>query len=127
MSLLESYFDCFYAKEISSKMNSVFKTKCFGCQNSCLSQTDHTCINLTREQQLKLYFEDVLREVDESDILMKWKEAASALDVSSELLEMYKLKIYCIDFRDSDMKSFMWRNKMIKMTIQVLLLETRLN
>ena len=94
MSLLQSYFDFFYAKEISVKMYSVFKKKCFGCEHLCLSQTDHTCLSLTDEQQLELYFEDVLLDVNESNILLKWDEAASALDVSPELLEMFKLKVY---------------------------------
>lgn len=127
VSLLQSYFDFFYAKEISLKMYSVFKKKCFGCQHSCLSQLDHSCISLTNEQQLELYFEDVLIEVDESDILLKWNESASALDVSSELIDMYKLKLYCRDWRETDMKTLQWKRKMTKMTVQLLQLEQRIN
>lgn len=125
VSLLQSYFDFFYAKEIGDNMFSVFRKKCFGCHNSRLSQMDHTCVTLTTDQQLELYFEDVLMEVDESDILAKWNEAASVLDVSSQLIEMFKLKIYCKDWREADMKTLEWRTKIINMTIQLLRIERR--
>ena len=73
VSLLQSYFDIFYfyAKEIMIKIYSVLKAKCSGCQNSRLSQMDHACLMLTNEQQLKLYmyFEDILLDVDEYDII----------------------------------------------------------
>ena len=38
------------------------------CQTSGLSQVDHSCLTLTDAHQLELYFEDVLFDVDESDI-----------------------------------------------------------
>ena len=123
VSLLQAYLDFYYAKEISGKMHSVFKKKCFGCEHSCLSQTDHTCLSLTDEQQLELYFEDVLLDVNESDVLLKWSEAASALDVSPELLEMFKQKLFCKDWRETDMKTFSWKVKMIRMTVQLVHLE----
>lgn len=125
VSLLQSYFDVFYSKEIKSKMYSVFKNKCFGCQNSYLSQMDHACLTLTEEQQLEAYFEDVLLAVDESDILFKWNEAVCALDLPRELIEMFKLKIFCNDWRQTDMKTLQWKTKMINMTRQLVLLERR--
>lgn len=119
VSLLQSYFDFFYAKEISDKMYNVFKQKCFGCQNFRLSQMDHTCLRLADDQQLEIHFEDVLGDVDESDILLKWNSAVSRLDIHSEVLEMFRLKIYCKDWREMDMKTAEWRTKMINMTIQL--------
>ena len=80
VSLLQSYFDFYYAKEIRKKMFSVFKARCTGCQNSHLSQMDHACLTLTDEQQLKLYFENILQDVDESDILKQWNDAVSLTD-----------------------------------------------
>ncbi|KAL4231500.1 hypothetical protein ACF0H5_009078 [Mactra antiquata] len=126
VSLLQSYFDFFYAKEISLNMYAVFKKKCVECQQSRLSQLDHTCIKLTNKQQLELYFEDILKEVDETQILVKWNETISVMDISPELIEMFKLKIYCRDWRETDMKTLQWTTKMINMTIQLLSLENRL-
>lgn len=125
VSLLQSYFDFFYAKEIRDKMRPVFKAKCLGCQNAFLSQTDHDCLTLTDEQQLNLYFDDVLLDVDETDILQRWRDAISVLDTSSELIDMFKLKIYYKDWRETDMKTLQWRNKMINMTVRLLAIEKR--
>lgn len=125
VSLLQSYFDFFYAKEIRDKMRPVFKAKCLGCQNAFLSQTDHDCLTLTDEQQLNLYFDDVLLDVDETDILQRWRDAISVLDTSSELIDMFKLKIYCKDWRETDMKTLQWKNKMINMTVRLLAIEKR--
>lgn len=125
VSLLQSYFDFFYAKEIRDKMRPVLKAKCLGCQNARLSQTDHDCLTLTDEQQLNLYFDDVLLDVDETDILQRWQDAVSVLDISSELIDMFKLKIYCKDWRETDMKTLQWRNKMINMTVRLLMIEKR--
>ena len=122
-SLLESYLDFFYAQEIRTKMYSVSKKKCYGCQNSCLSQLNHSCLALTNRQQLELYFEDILLNVDEFDILSKWEQAVSILDAPSEVVEMYKLKLYCKDWRQADMKTPQWKTKMIQTTVQLLLLE----
>jgi hypothetical protein len=125
VSLLQTYFDFFYAKAISDKMCMVFKKKCLGCVNEWLSQTDHTCLTLTTQQLLNLYLEDILQEVDQTEILSQWNQSASILDVSAELLEMFKLKIYCKDWRDTDMKTSQWRTKMIKTAVQIKLLEQR--
>lgn len=122
-SLLQSYFDFLYAKELSEKMYSVFRKKCLACQDCRLSQWEHTCLTLSDEQQLEVYFEDVLREVQELDILVKWDQAASALDIPAGEIELFKLKIFCKDWRDTNMKTFKWRTKMIKMIVEIRLLE----
>jgi hypothetical protein len=77
------------------------------------------------KQQITLYFEDVLHEVNELKMLMKWHEVASVLHVSSELLDLYELKIYCKDWRETNMKTLEWKNKMIRMSLQLLSLESR--
>ena len=125
VTLLQSYFDFFYAKEIKDKMSSVFKAKCIGCQSAGLSQRDHDCLSQTNEQLLNLYFEDILLNVDENDILQQWQDAVSVLDTSSELIYMFKLKLFCKDWRETDMKSLQWRNKMIHMVVQLLTIEKR--
>ena len=125
VSLLQSYFDFCYAKEIRKKMFPVFKAKCSGCQNSRLSQMDHACLTLTDKQQLKFYFEDILKDVDESDILKQWHDEVSLTEMPLSLIEMFRLKLYCLDWRETDMKSAQWRNRMIDMTVRLLQLEAR--
>lgn len=125
VSLLDSYFDFFYAKEILKKMADVLLKKCVGCVTNSLSQVDHSCLTLTKSEQLKLYFEDILLEVDENEILRNWESSTSLLEDVHETVGLYRLKLYCRDWRESDMKSMAWRNKMINLTIQLLQLENR--
>ena len=47
-SLLESYLDVLYAKEILDKLPGVIKQKCGGCQRESLSQVNHVCIALSK-------------------------------------------------------------------------------
>ena len=124
VALLESYFHFFYANSIMKSMFDVFKTKCFGCVSECLSQKNHTCLLLSRKEQLELYFEEVLQQVDENEILMKWEEAVTTME-NSALVNMYKLKINCRDWRETDMKSTEWKSKMIRLTLQLLRLHHR--
>ena len=125
VSLLQSYFDFCFAKEIRLKMHPVFKARCNGCQMSRLSQMDHACLTLTEEQQLKLYIEDILMDVDESEILKQWNDAVTVIGIPSEVIEMFRLKLGCLDWRQADMKTVKWRDRMIHMTIRLLHLERR--
>ena len=92
-SLLESYLDFFYAQEILYRLPIVVKRTCQGCLLDSLSQTDHTCLNLTKRQQLSLYFEDVLSEIDEQHIMLKWREAVYPIeDMSPTFIQASKGK-----------------------------------
>ena len=122
--LLESYFEFFYAQEIVKRTYGVVKKNCSGCQLGCLSQTDHSC--LYPREQLESYWEEILGEVDEMEILRKWDSAVSVLrDVSPELVSVYKLKIDCRDWRDTDMKTEAWNSKMYKLSRQLMALKNR--
>ena len=122
-SLLESYLDFFYAKEILYRLPLVLKRTCEGCLWDSLSQTDHTCLNLIKRQKLSLYFEDVLSVIDEQDIMLKWREAVSPLeDVSPAFLAIYQLKLNCVDWRET-MKTPDWKYRLIKLSAQLLRLD----
>lgn len=123
MWLLDSYLDFFYAKEIILRLSDVIKRKCEGCALDSLSQRDHTCLSLTKRQQLSLYFEDVLQIIDEEAILSTWKEHVTALDdISPDFIAIYELKFNCKDWRDT-MKTSSWKYRLIKLSAQLLRLE----
>jgi predicted nucleotidyltransferase len=126
VSLLESYFDFFYAKAILEETLRTTKKKCDGCRVESLSQRHHTCLSRTTREQLEIYFEDILLYVDENDILSKWEDAVSLIE-DNALVGLYRLKIYSRDWRKTDMKSAEWKSKMIKMTRQLLGLHIRFN
>lgn len=122
-SLMDSYLDFFYAKEILRHLPKVIQQKCEGCQLDSLSQTDHTCLDLTKRQQLSRYLDEILQVIDEQDILFKWKSAVSILeDVSPGYIAMFELKIRCIDCRET-MKTEAWKYRMVKLADQLLRLE----
>ena len=121
--LLDSYLDFFYAEEILQRLPEVVHKMCEGCLQDSLSQTDHTCINMTKREQLSLYFEDILGVINEEDILLKWRASASTVDnVSSEYLAMYELKLNCQAWRET-MKTTSWKYRMIKTILQLINLE----
>lgn len=120
-SLLDSYLDYFYAKEILYRLPIVMKQTCEGCLWESLSQTDHVCVSLSKRQQLSLFFEDILRVIDEQDILLKWREAVTTLE-SPEYIALYELKFNCKDWRDI-MKTSEWKYRLIKLSSQLLCLD----
>lgn len=125
--LLESYFEFFYAREIVSRMCTVINQNCVGCQRGYPSQRDHQCLSLTDKELLRLYWGAILREVDEEEILRNWESAVLGMqDVSQELIHMYKLKIYCRDWREVDMKTVAWNSKMYRLSCQILALRNRI-
>ena len=120
VTLLETYFDFFYAREILNKMHIVLRQKCSGCRRGYLSQLDHECLTLTEHERFELYFDDILREVDESLILNNWNATVSVMsDISQALVGMLKLKFFCRDWRETGMKTAGWRKKMTEMVTQL--------
>ena len=86
---------------------------------------DHSCLALSKTDQLKLFFEDILLVVDEYEILRNWERSTSLLEVDG-IAGLFRLKIYCRDWRETDMKSLVWKSKMIRMIEQLLRLENKL-
>ena len=126
MPLLDSYFEFFYAKEIIDVMTDVFKKKCDGCKDGALSQLNHQCLMLSTKEQLELYWDYVLREINEIRVIEKWYGTVYMLDsVPIEVIDLYKSKLDCRDWRDTDMKMGSWKNRLIKMAISIMKLEKR--
>ena len=80
---------------------------------------DHACLTLTDEHQLKLHFEEILKDVDESDIFKQWNDEVSITEMPLSPIGMFMLKLYCLDWRVTDMKSAQCRNRMIDMIVTV--------
>ena len=95
-------------------LNDVIKKKCYGFVTNKLSQTDHTCLNLMGKKWLHRYFEDVLLEVNENRYYKYGKYLC--LCEEKELVPMYRLKLYCRDWWETDMKTTAWKSKMMRMT-----------
>ena len=119
-SLLQSYLDFFYAKEILFQLPRVNERHCQGCIMESLSQTDHTCFLVTKRAQLSLYLDEVLDIIDENSVIENWIRATSALeDVYSDDIATFELKLRCPDWR-ATMKTSDWKYRILKTTAQVL-------
>ena len=126
MPLLDSYWDFFYARNIMDVMSVVVNRNCTGCENGCLSQREHSCLYFTKQEQLELYFDDIMRDVNEEEVLRMWHEAVSSIEyIPSEVVALYKLKLNCRDWRETDMKTDTWVKKIISMCIRLYHLENR--
>ena len=38
--------------------------RCYGCKNEKLSQKDHYCLLITKEEWLHMFFDELLKEID---------------------------------------------------------------
>lgn len=83
------------------------------------------CLMLSKKDQLDLYFDYIVSTVDDEDVLIQWIDAVECENnISSEVIETYKLKLSC---KDLDMKTEQWKQKMIRNTLQIIQNEERFN
>ena len=94
VTLLDTYFDFIYGKEMKRVLFNLRTVKCKGCMNGYLSQRDHSCLLLTTQQQIVLYWDEILERITETDIIVKWHETVLSIDhIPGTLTDMYKLKL----------------------------------
>lgn len=125
-SLLESYFEYLYANAIIEQLIEQFRNLCLGCQEARLSQRNHICV-LTKEEQLKLHFDWLLSVVDEEDVVQNWHKVVTCLDMISDEFSSYREKITSRQWRDTEMKTLLWKKRLTKTAIQILQLNKRVD
>lgn len=124
--LLESYWDFFYARNMMDAASAVIKRTCTGCENGYLSQREHSCLSMTKREQLELYFDDIVQSINEEDIILQWYEAVSHIETCPpEVVSLYKMKLKCYDWRETDMKSEHWKKTIINTCVRLYHLENR--
>ena len=125
VSLLDSYFDFVYAEEIKSVLHDVCIKNCGGCTINSLSQLDRTCL-LTMKEQLQLYWDYILHEINEEGVIEKWYGMVYTMKfIPLVVVDFYKLKLECRDWRETNMKTETWKKRMINMTLTLIHLEAR--
>ena len=124
-SLVQSYFVFYCAQEVLGKMHAVFKKKCFGCQNGCLSQLSHACVTLSEEQLLELYMDDVLSTVDYDVVLANCYKSFFCSEHFSIFVDIfYQTVIKCLFVSNTNVVH--WKTKMQRLTVKLILLNRRL-
>lgn len=120
--LFESVLKFEYAKALLTKLPSAQKFYCSGCQ---WKTEEHQCLKLSTDQQLELWFDNLLALIDEGFIIQAIRKNISAFDFINEGL--------CHDFIDKlsndqwriEMKTEKWKNSLLETAIRLTHLESR--
>lgn len=66
--------------------------------------------------------------MSEVDILANWSQAMTYMEhIPSEMLDMYKLKMGCRNWREIDMKTGAWKVRILNIVVTLCQLEKRFN
>ena len=119
--LLERYFEHFYAMELLLLLPAVVKENCHACR---VGSPLHLCHKLSTKEKVLYYFDLLLRKINEDDILYKWYEAVSELEnLSPEAISMYQLKIFNDTWRETQMKTLPWKERLCTQLLKLIALE----
>lgn len=124
--VLEDHFTILYAEAVRDKTHEIARRVCFGCLTDHLSQTQHSCITLTPDQKLKCYFVQALQDIDEQEIIRRWNDCVSRVDLKSQqTLENYSHKYHSHHWRETMLKTDRWRKKLFQTVRRMIHLEKR--
>ena len=111
-STMDATLDLCYALHAFGKIGEVAVSKCDGCKVDHPSQIRHDCIMLELEEKLDQYFNAIFDSIDEDEVFNKWEQEVTAMNIPSEIVTMYKLKVFCSDYRETLHKSEGWKTKL---------------
>jgi hypothetical protein len=92
--ILESYFKILYARAALDVSSHVIREQCYGCQNDCCSQKDHTCLMLSEHEQLELYFDMILEKINFDKLLSTRDDAVKELNLPFDLFTDVKERYF---------------------------------
>jgi len=113
-----------YISQMDNKLNAVYA---YHMRNKLMEfiQQDkpnvERTLNLTEE--LNLHFERLLNEANDEDIIKNWKKELKYTSIPKTIQDMYSLKVCCVDWRETELKTEKWKKKIFKMVKSMLLVE----
>ena len=125
MRILDIQFTYLCAKAVVNNIETVTRQQCYGCQVDHPSQTQHPCLMWNTEEKLCSYLNDIIQSVNQEEVLKQWCEDTEKMDISPDVLAMYKLKYLCDDWRNMEMNSNIWREKLYEFAVKLIQLESR--
>ena len=121
ITLLESILKMEYAKALIVNLPTVQNIKCLGCQRG----QPHQCLELSTEQKIHLWFDDLLALVDEGYVIQEYIKLSEPLDsIDTKLRENFKTNLFDDDWR-IQMKTTQWKNSLLETANRVIKLDTR--
>lgn len=76
-------------------------------------------------QKLERYFEMIVQGINDMDILCVWNKFVETMDIETCQLDTYRRKIFCNQWRNSEIKTDLWSNKLFKSVERMIKLEDR--
>lgn len=122
-NLLLDQLTLFYAEALKTTFFAVSTKMCYGCQEGHLSQTRHSCIMLTSHQKLLRYFHQILNDLDESEVIERWKATIDVTDCA-DCLSLVK-SVSNSSWRETRIKTNQWLKKLFQSVYRMIHLERR--
>ena len=121
--LLLDQMTLFYAEAVHQLLFAVSRIMRYGCREGHLSQTRQSCITLTAQQKLHRYFYQSLNELDEREVIDRWKATIGETDCSACLSQIQSVDNSV--WRETQMKTDQWVKKLFQSVHRMIRLERR--
>ena len=82
---------------------------------------------LSQNEQIAMYFDQLMRRIDEDGVLSKWDYHIAFTNIRRELVDMYKLKLFSVDWRETSLKTDKWKTKVMRTMNKLSGIEMRLD
>ena len=79
--IMNAYLKFAYALAIRNKLGDAVKRFCYGCEVDHPQQDNHTCAMYETEEHIDMYFDIILKDLEEENIIESWKELMSTSNV----------------------------------------------
>jgi len=121
-----------YITIMDNVLNSVYA---FHVRTKVMELTQHNeerehhniCLERTKRfefiEELNHNFENIINEINDGDVIKDWMSELKHMKIPETIKYMYSLKIRCIDWCETELKTDKWKNKIYKMTKSMLLVE----
>ena len=113
-SILDSTLDLCFALQAFELIDKVANSECDGCKVGHPSQLRHNCLMLNLEEKLEQYFNAIFDAIDVDEVFAKWEQEVLAKNIPLELVALYKLNVFCSDYKQTLYKSEAWKDKLYK-------------
>ena len=113
----------FYAQAMQQLLFAVSRRMCYGCNEGHLSQTRHSCTTLTAQQKLHRYFYKSLNQLDEREVIDRWKATIGETDCPACLSQMQSVDNSV--WRETQMRTDQWVKKLFQSVQRMIRLERR--
>lgn len=123
--LLEFALKFYYAKSVIENVGSIAISMCTGCEIGHPSQEQHSCLMLSQEEKCMMYFDEALIQLNEEVMLSQWLTEVKTMNIPAGIIDLFSMKVFCKDWRETRLKTDVWKNKLFTTAVRLIRLENR--